>query len=292
MPKRLKHISELPEWFQLEKYEFTKSLFALGWYEQFFVRGTFLYHARDMRKNNEIFPDDFKQAMQASRENPNAVIENDPRLANYCTYDSTPGIPEHPLKTLKQKSSRGLKAIKSITMRDYIGFKFLLQPERTRYIEDWFNQPNSKKETHPEDAPWFNEPICNSYTPMYGKSADTVSINLRLPDSLLIESFKKYLAEKRKTVPAFSTKHYRETAYDHWADLGILPYLDLIIWGIETETQIPNRVLADALYPSGDKCEETIRKTTSQLAETLLDSKSIFQLIMQAAEDISEKNNI
>lgn len=291
MTKRIKHLSELPKWFKLDKYEFTRELDALGWYEQFFVRGTFLYHARDMRENNEIFPDDFKQAMQASRENPYTIIDDDPRLARYCTYDTPKHMHAHPLKTLKQKSTRGLNAIKSITLRDYVGYKFLMRSERVRYIEDWYNLPDNKKELFPQDAPWFNEPICNSYSPMFGKSQDIVMINLRLPDSFLIESFKEHLAERRKEVNVFSAKHFRESDYNNWINLGVLPYLDLIIWGIETETQIPNRILADALYPSGEKGEETIRKTTSQLAETLLDSKSIHQLVMQAAADIAEKNN-
>ena|SRR3990167_6036759 len=289
MTKRIKSVSELPKWFDLKKYEFTKSLDALGWYEQFYVRGTFLYHARDMRKNNEVFPEDFKQAMQASRENPNTVIDSDPRIENYCTLEETLA-PVHPLKALKQNSTRGLKTIKSITMRDYIGLKGLMRPDRIQYIENWFYMPDHEKEFFPEDAPWFNEPICHSYTPRFGHSQDVVLINLRLPDSLLIESFKEHLADKRKTVDVFTKKHIRESDFNHWANLGVLPYLDLIIWAIETETQIPNRILADALYPSGDKGEETIRKTTSQLAESLLDNQNIFQLIMQAAADVAEKN--
>lgn len=290
MSKRIKNVSELPRWFQLKKYDFTKNLDALGWYEQFFVRGTFLYHAREMREEKEIFPEDFKQAMTASRENPYTLIDNDPRLARYCTYETPQYMHEHPLKTLKKNSTRGLTTIKSITMRDYIGFKSLLRPERMQYIENWFNKPDSEKDFFPEDAPWFNEPICNSFSPLYGKTLDTVIVNLRSPDSFLIESFKNYLAEKRKTIQIFSKKHFRESDFNNWVNLGILPYLDLIIWGIEAEIQIPNRILADALYPHGEKGEETIRKTTSHLAEELLEGKSIYQLIKQAAAEIAEKS--
>jgi len=288
MTRRIKYISELPEWFELKKYEFTKNLDALGWYEQLYVRGTFLYHARDMQKNNEAFPEDFKQAMQASRENLHTIIENDPRLANYCTM--APGCP---LQSLKQNNIRGLglDAIKSVTMRDYIGFKFYLRPERIQYIEDWFNLPNSKKEIYAKDTSWFNEPICNSFIPMYGNALDTINVNLRLPDSFLIESFKEHLAARRKAVQVFSTKHFRESDYNNWVNMGVIPYLDLIIWGIEHQIKVPNRIIADALYPDGEKGEETIRKTTSQLAETLLDAKTIFQLIMQAGADIMEKSN-
>lgn len=285
MTKRIKHVSELPTWFQLNKYEFATNLDALGWYEQFFVRGTFLYHARDMRENHEVFPDDFKQAMQASREKPHTIIESDQRLANYCTMVSS-----CPLITLKKNSTKGLMTIKSITMRDYIGFKFFLRPERIKYIEDWYNMPDSKKQIYPKDAPWFNEPISNSFTAQFGNSLDTVNIDLRSPDSFLIESFKNYLAEKRKTIAAFTKKHLRESDFNHWITLAILPYLDLIIWSIETETHIPNRVLADALYPHGEKGEETIRKTTSHLAEALLDNENIYKLIQQATADVLAKN--
>ncbi len=38
MTSRIKNISELPKWFQLDKYKAAKKLDAAGWYEQFAIR--------------------------------------------------------------------------------------------------------------------------------------------------------------------------------------------------------------------------------------------------------------
>ena len=41
MPKRIKNVSELPNWFQLKKYDKAKALDTTGWYEQLSVRPDF-----------------------------------------------------------------------------------------------------------------------------------------------------------------------------------------------------------------------------------------------------------
>lgn len=38
MMKRIKHISELPTWFNLQQYEFTNDLDSLGWFKQLIAR--------------------------------------------------------------------------------------------------------------------------------------------------------------------------------------------------------------------------------------------------------------
>ena len=47
MAKKIKHVSELPEWFKLEKYTFTNNLDAAGWYEQLSMRSICLYRTAE-----------------------------------------------------------------------------------------------------------------------------------------------------------------------------------------------------------------------------------------------------
>lgn len=63
---------------------------------------------------------------------------------------------------------------------------------------------------------------------------------------------------------------YRSSGFQHWTKLGVLPYLDLLISSLEEKIHITHRVLANALYPDGDKGEETIRKTTTPLVEKIV----------------------
>ena len=135
----------------------------------------------------------------------------------------------------------------------------------------------------------INNPFYNSYQAREDNNTGVLKINLSLPDSLLIENFKYYLSAQRK-IKEPDSKYFRESDFSHWSKLGILPYLDLIILEYETKSRISNRILADALYPSGEKGEETIRKTIAPLSNQLIGFYTLHQLASQAALEIAEKN--
>jgi hypothetical protein len=245
MAKRIKHVSELPAWFKLEKYDFTKNLDAQGWYEQLSMRGICLYRLIEHLNDKTQPPKELKSAIQALRENPNTNIHSDKRLEDYFPYGS------NLLHLLDpQTNTDKLLGITPITT---------------------------------------NNPFYNSYQAKEDTNKDTIKINLSLPDSLLIENFKRYLSAQRK-IKEPASKHFRESDFSHWSKLGVLPYLDLIILEYETNSRISNRILADALYPSGEKGEETIRKTTSPLSNQLISFFTLHQLAAQAALKILEKN--
>jgi len=284
MRKKIKHVSELPNWFKLEKYEFSKELDSAGWYEQFYIRRNFLRSLLHCYRGNKPFPSEFQLAIQSSHENPHIDIFKDQRISNYCH-------PNSPLHLIKEKNTQQLLGIKSLTMREYICYKFFIRPDRLKYAEDWYDTPYDEKEIYPKDAPWLDEPINNSYQPEVGTLTDTIRITLALPDSLLIENFKQHLAILRKRVTGFNYKHFHKSDFNNWIKFGILPYIDLMIWEHETNARIPNRIMANVLYPLGDKGEETIRKTTNPLMNMLLTERTLHLLTAQAALEIMEKKN-
>ena len=69
---------------------------------------------------------------------------------------------------------------------------------------------------------------------------------------------------------------------------GVLPYLDLKFWELETGNKIPLRVIADAIYPIGEGGEETVRKTTVPLANSLIQNNNLRILIAQVATEMVE----
>ena len=103
-------------------------------------------------------------------------------------------------------------------------------------------------------------------------------IDLDISDSELLASFKVALSEARTTNDQEPPKNRHRPPYNRWADYGLLPYLDLYIWGKETGSQIPLRVIADALFPFGVD-EDRLKDTVVPLAEALmLDLSSLREL--------------
>src|SRR5881394_1963592 len=96
MTRRIKHVSELPEWFKLDKYNNARKLDANGWYEQFCIRGTILKYYDHERLDKAGLPKDlpqqpcFKEALKDVRETPIFDIngEGKGKLPLYFYFDS------------------------------------------------------------------------------------------------------------------------------------------------------------------------------------------------------------
>lgn len=114
----------------------------------------------------------------------------------------------------------------------------------------------------------------------------TFWVNLRLPDSLLIQQFKICLRNSRKIADLKIRKTVRRQNTKQWARYRVLPYIDLALWMRQTGTRMPRPAVADALFPLGRKDEETVRRTIRPLAMSLLHRHSIsfLQLKHQASQ--------
>ena len=73
----------------------------------------------------------------------------------------------------------------------------------------------------------------------------------------------------------------QKPSHTNWARYGLLPYLDLLIWAMETDTNIPDRVMSAAVskYDAG---EANLRKTLVPLAADLMASLSTLQAMVAA----------
>ncbi len=285
MRKRIKNVSDLPEWFNLEKYQFAYELNALGWYEQLYVRTMCLTRAMKVVNhpdfNKDGYFDLFKGSLNSIRENPQVDLLNNERLSQCYSLGGV-------LYWLKQiKNPQPLLGVSSLTMKEYICQPFFIDPKRLEQAQKWYDARDKKTSKEPA---WLNEPLRNSYQSDVGTLTDTLNINLHLPDTFLIESFKQYLSAQRKRIKSISPKHFRQSDFQNWAKLGILPFIDLILWEFEFTITIPYRVIADALYPNGDRGEETVRKTSYPLLTELTTAVTLNQLGAQASLEIAEKN--
>lgn len=117
-----------------------------------------------------------------------------------------------------------------------------------------------------------------------------LNVHLDVPERLLVENFIAFVRKAkgaRKSANEEGTR-YRMPDFSQWIRMGILPYLDLKIWELELREKlsIPNRVMADAIFePDEIGGEETVRKTTEKLAYQVLQGSVLKELAVLAATE-------
>ncbi len=287
MAKRIKSVSELPDWFQLKKYDAAKELDAAGWYEQLSVRESayeittwFNYPEHHTTALSDML--DFSDVMTLIRQNPIVDVMNNDLLRSYFRCKS--------LAELKPKNLCYSRSVRPVTGEEFLAVLNLLISEKEDFLIKWWN--SRIRIMHPREE-WLGKPLYNTIDRNCVKNL--VSINWDLPDDVLINHFKQFLITNRKKYDSKynltgSIQPPKKLNINSWHELAILPYLDLMIWQEEANVSIPNRVMANAIYPPGEYGEETIRKTTAPLAISLLDEGSLELLASYAAFEITEKN--
>jgi hypothetical protein len=118
---------------------------------------------------------------------------------------------------------------------------------------------------------WMGEPI-HIHQLHKGITEVQLSVDLALPDTLLHQQFRKQLERLRIARPGefpAPPLRFAKPDFGSWIEMGILPYLDLTLWASLKDVNIPNRVMADAIYPDGEGDPERVRKVTKTLADDL-----------------------
>lgn len=111
------------------------------------------------------------------------------------------------------------------------------------------------------------------------------SIDLGMPDKLLIESFELWLKcartmfdIDRQTIKKFSeAQHFR-----NWASQQVLPYLDLDLWHRFNRKKATKREMQDILFPEQPKTDRAFYKGTIEIVKMLLEEDGLDVLRMQA----------
>jgi Family of unknown function (DUF6387) len=130
--------------------------------------------------------------------------------------------------------------------------------------EDYMGRPRASRYES-----WLSEPLQLHQTAQYPKSHSLMSVNLLLPDSLLVEQFLESVATLRKMSSVDPPPKSTRPDFESWIKHGLLPYLDLRLWAFKEKVTISNRAMAGAIFRDGFGGEETVRKTTARIAEDM-----------------------
>ncbi|VVM99126.1 DUF6387 family protein [Pseudomonas fluorescens] len=262
---KIDRVKDLPEWFDLELYRDAESFGAAEWHAQ-------LHYRKMLLMFNPKFPfeweDDGTGESDTNMERWKGVMGRmGPKLRAAPLSCAFPG--GAPWQT-------GLKPVAAMTVGDLRHIVHLGTFSAARRGEpglaDHIVTPIDTK------LPDAIEKKLIGYRPVYPAFVPrpALLINLAASDSVLKESFAAWLKEKRASQPEWG-KRSRPT-YDRWARYGLLPYIDLTMWAIETDSHIPDRVMSAAIshYDGG---EANLRKTISPLAVALMRDLSELQAL-------------
>jgi len=295
--KRLKSIKELPEWFDITKYQNLSDLDEIGWYEQVVQRSThnaFMPDYINLQKGTTM--EIFYNALIDLRENPLLVIEGR-ELASLIG-----GTPLYSLKYNQEAFVNLFHAISPITLDLLYQHERRLKAETRKRMREYIDHCYSTKQYSDipkEEHEWardiMHRPIFDVLEDEHVRNQrernyDIAMVNLSLPDKVLEQQFSEYLRTKRKQSSKFTSPTASKfPEFSKWIEFGVLPYLDLYLWAREENAHIPNRVYADAVLPKGEKGEETIRKTTQKIASEIIGFEYVRYLDSVVANVITEQ---
>lgn len=289
MANRIKHLSDLPEWYGLDKYEKAKSLDPAGWYEQLLARKRLLIAGGlDHKKSLDGPPKTTLEVLEAElltlvRTTPIIKLSrNDPLRA--FIYSLTG-------KTLLSGGPSYTRGIDLTTVRSFYRTERLIQREKRDYARKYFSRYETDEWLYPEKyrpMDWMDGPIDAISRKYIFSLSVNVELNLLVPDNVLEEHFRELLQDIRTSLAEFGPQieNKQRLNFELWQNYGVLPYLDLKIWESETGIKIPNRVMADAIFPVSQGGEETVRKTTAKMAKSLLTQEHLETLAAVAAQHI------
>lgn len=265
---KIKNISELPEWFNLEKYTEAKNLDAAGWFIQLSARKDLYEFYEDFEKKcqseSEFFSggETLLAALQLHLDQMRSKpIETD-------TYDNFYAR----CRTYGFKEDLTIKPVRPLSFQDLAAqclWDASTDTGETSQANGWALLKC------PETSEYPIEPVPVG---IFGDNMLAALVDLNASDSVLKNAFSLWLKEARQSEATALPKQSR--LYKSWANYGLLPFLDLRIWSMEKRAHIPGHIMSRAVSgPSFDRGVENLRKTLVPIAISLMRDLSELQAL-------------
>lgn len=312
MIKKIKSVSELPDWFKKRQYK--KKLSKIDWY-------------REIRQ---------RQIVSGMIENSTTSISDAGRTTLIEILTTTP-FRNSPIFLIPQgdRISQGYRPIHDLTAGEALFFHsaisdddlIQLANEFDRLLVCWRNA--IKEEDESDDGPTplmgqykallekffaeidnkpyinkINEPICN-FTNNAGNpwlfysrvlNGWPITVDTEYDDETIIKYFKGWLAKKRKTEGERLRRPFIQNDLDDWSYFKIREVFDLETWAILANVKILDKVLAQALWPISpddfspiDVLRTTSRKKAKEIFTFPVVVRLHGQLLLENGENFLEQ---
>ncbi len=270
---KIDRVEDLPEWFDLEKYRECETFGAAEWLEQVERRHDLLglhpsYNERIAQHGQEHWLEFALEFWALTIQEPAQMVRENPvdspskgKIGEWMADAKNQPIRSICVMDLVWQGTRDLdaerngKAVKGISKR-----WAAINPSA---ISVWDSVEHASS---PLSLNYYDEE--GSYYNGGGNEIPIVQVDLGASDAALKEAFSLWLRDARASQKTASARRSKPL-YDRWGRYGLLPYLDLRIWEMETDSHIPDRVMSAAIS-SYDAGESNLRKTVAPLADSLM----------------------
>jgi hypothetical protein len=268
LAKRITKLADLPAWFDTNLYKAAAQLGGHGWREQLEVRRRCAFFVRysnvPEETTSKIFGYRPSDLIAAVRKSPIFPYFESDFHKKFCAIAGINASAD-------QDALRFPPGIDPISPHDVGHLMLGMEPERQEEFLSWldiqreFLNDENRERPPPEYPDWYLEPFQES-------KLNPIKILGFLPKRLLRKGFDLYLDKLEAPEDSKCSQALRANTYSEWFNCGLLQYLDLAVWMMETDKAISNKVLAAAIFPGQiAKGEENIRKTTKKHASVILE---------------------
>ncbi|WP_226470105.1 DUF6387 family protein [Luteimonas panaciterrae] len=283
--EKIKHVGNLPQWFNISKFQFLRNADAVVWAD---VLGTLLSlrefnwsaSGYDKAAINEIFAElEIFDAADTAWDRPWLSYTTDPDNFRF----------------------RSVGAL-SVSVVAYMALELEQIPEAKPIIEyrrlalDVANGKRVRRKPRMsiESVEYGKRPFFMALREAMKKNGDpkqlttsrAIWVDMDLPDAILIEDFKAWLAASRRLdFHRAATKAFTRHDFAKWYDDAYVPLALVLSWARATGVDITNGVLADALYPTRRIDSDKMRRTIRPACEEWLCNETRLALAAQAAKE-------
>ncbi len=261
-------IQDLPNWFNLENYVRANQLDLEGWIVQLYLRQ--MIQGFLLRVGLTGIVDDYQLPDESNAlKEPITSISIQDSLLITEGLKNTVGIPPK----LWQAPSH---------------FDFFEQSDEitdTESVLSWFHKTGSDKST--QDTYLAEQNNNHLLRPF-------LRVDLTTPDSILLASFKRWLAKERKHLARQRLQKFTKATLRRWAANQVLPYIDLTYWADRNNKQIPHWLMGKVLFPGHNQGDTTdrARQTTEKTAQEIMTEACLQAMVAQLAEQTGKKLNL
>lgn len=267
----IKRADQLPDWFDIRKYEALRGLDLLGWERQLRVRALLWCHLQD--KGRDQVADWFGQWLRR--------LAADPIVSPGDDWRAVEGLP----RPTDQASLRSLQVMDAY--QHYRAFATDdLDPTHFQRLREACEAALLGEATPAQDTMATRAyDLALQDGGLSQEGLCTLVVDLSASDEQILADLRQWLGQVRRltgyTAPAQNfTPHQFET----WIAAGAIPYIDLHLWACWQGRSITQNALGEALFPAERAADTTerIRRTTRPKAEYLLREQTLSALSAQA----------
>ena len=261
-------IEELAKWFSIDHYSAVPKLRTIDWYKQLRHRSSLIYLLEKSRDKTDFLAEEYHSAYFRIINGTRGIAIEEAEIPNVIGADGMDQSLTHEECGVTPLTFRHLYEHASSVP----GYE--LDPEK------WFIHMCSEMEENPPSTKPKDHPLLlTNWSSVNGVRYALLRVDQELPIELMGENVIGQILKLRAAMPPTpKKKRYHIPPFESWARNGLLPYLDLMIWEMETGVKIPDRVMAVAIRPRHDMGEGNLRKTIIPLAKRLMAEGGLAEL--------------